>query len=243
MSSDATSMIWLAADYHFPATYSCRFLMSSIGSVQILPTPGSATVRLALIRTGVELFGIEYTRDDLFPVIRSVEIAIRPPKVIAVSAQSLRTYKASKDNRLANAHLEESITYREFAHTAGLITVYLQVPSRHCDAFRSVLKAIGYWGQASSFAQCTRVNRIAPAMSECAVSLRSFGSRASIRHLVTGLVTEFRDGTVTWEEVVAEKGQEGTSAVRHELYVWPMRLIERRGGDRVLLRCSIQESN
>lgn len=62
--------VWIAADYHFPSTYSCRIPMSSVSTALAMSTPGPATVRLALIRTGIKLFGLEMTRDELFPVVR-----------------------------------------------------------------------------------------------------------------------------------------------------------------------------
>jgi hypothetical protein len=72
--------IWLAADYHFPSTYSCRIPMSSMSSARVAPAPGPATVRLALIRRGIELFGIEGVRDELFPTIRALSVRVRPPE-------------------------------------------------------------------------------------------------------------------------------------------------------------------
>lgn len=46
---EQTGLGWLAADYHFPATYSSRLPFSSPNSALISPAPGPATVRLALI--------------------------------------------------------------------------------------------------------------------------------------------------------------------------------------------------
>src|SRR5262249_20927109 len=89
----ASQTIWLAADYHFPGTYSCRVPMSSMNSIRAMPAPGPATIRLALVRTGIELFGEKRTRHDLFPIIRSAEIAIRPPERVAISTQKIHAYK------------------------------------------------------------------------------------------------------------------------------------------------------
>jgi hypothetical protein len=70
------STLWLAAEYHFPSTYSCRIPMSSMSSASAMPAPGPATVRLALIRTGIEYIGIEAMRDTFFPDLCSVPIRI-----------------------------------------------------------------------------------------------------------------------------------------------------------------------
>jgi hypothetical protein len=66
-----TGLGWLAFEYHFPTTYSCRFPLSSSNSALISPAPGPATVRLALIRVGIEVFGRDVVRDKLFPTLRN----------------------------------------------------------------------------------------------------------------------------------------------------------------------------
>ncbi len=92
--SEAT-LGWLAADYHLPATYSCRLPLSSANSALISPAPGPATARLALIRASLELFGRDVVRDSLFPWIRAARVLIRPPERVAISGQVLRAYKAN----------------------------------------------------------------------------------------------------------------------------------------------------
>jgi hypothetical protein len=52
--------IWLEASYKFPCTYSIRRPGSSMTSAMALPAPGPGTVRLALTRTALELYGENY---------------------------------------------------------------------------------------------------------------------------------------------------------------------------------------
>src|SRR2546423_2086870 len=87
---------WLAAEYHLPSLYSCKVPMSSMNSALVLPAPGPATVRLALIRTSIELFGLECVRDELFPQIRAMGTRIRPPEWVAMTAQVLHAYKVDE---------------------------------------------------------------------------------------------------------------------------------------------------
>jgi len=89
----AQPMIWLAADYHLPLTYSYRMPMSSMNHAPTLPTPGPATVRLALIRCSVELFGREVTREEVFPILREMQVRIRPPEAVAISPHLLKALK------------------------------------------------------------------------------------------------------------------------------------------------------
>jgi hypothetical protein len=239
MHTSAHQLVWLAADYHLPGTYSCRVPMSSMSSARALPAPGPATIRLALVRTGIELFGLEYTRNTLFPVIRAAEIAIRPPACVAFSLQRIRAYKASPAGPRAVDRLDESITYREFAHAAGPMTVYINVPTQCTEAVREMLMAIGYWGQASSLAHCVSMEYATPESGQCAVPLRLLDEMQSVQKFVSCLVAELRDSEVTWEEITPEVHLERTDAIRLELYLWPMVIIEQRGGSRVLLRRSI----
>src|SRR5258708_6789441 len=121
------SRVWIAADYHFPSTYSCRIPMSSMNSASAMPAPGPATVRLALIRTGVELFGRNRVRDELFPILRSAAVRIRPPERVAISQQRIRGYKWSED-RQKQVTIQGSMIVRAMAQPSGPRSVFLQGP-------------------------------------------------------------------------------------------------------------------
>jgi len=121
-----TGLGWLAAEYHFPATYSCRLPFSSSNSALVSPAPGPATVRLALIRAGFEVYGRDLVRDTLFPWIRAAPIRIRPPERVAISGQVLRAYKAVE--KKGHVAYQESVVYRQMAHAEGTVTIYLELP-------------------------------------------------------------------------------------------------------------------
>ena len=108
----------------------------------------------ALIRTAIELFGVDRTRDALFPVIRSMPVRIRPPEKVALSRQLSRAYKANTGKRGGEPRLDSSITYREHAHAAGILTVYVRIPAESEAALGMSLANISYWGQSSSLANC-----------------------------------------------------------------------------------------
>src|SRR5437667_9488625 len=114
---ETAPLIWLRADYHLPALYSCRVPLTSDTSVRALPAPGPATVRLALIRTGIEVFDLSYVESVLFPLIRALPLHIRPPECVALSPQLLRAYKHSKV-------ISEAPISREMAHAEGLLSIY-----------------------------------------------------------------------------------------------------------------------
>jgi hypothetical protein len=197
---EQTGLGWLAADYHFPATYSCRLPFSSPNSALISPAPGPATVRLALIRVGVEIFGKDVVRDLLFPTIRSASVLIRPPERVAMSGQVLRAYKVVEKKR--HVSYQESVVYRQMAHAEGTMTVYLELPLQERNMWETLLMNIGYWGQTSSFASCLGVQERAPLRSECIRPLEGLSERTIIRPYSSCLHSEFRDAKVTWQEVV-----------------------------------------
>jgi len=131
--SDDQSGIWLTADYRFVAVFSYRMPMSSSAAARVLPTPGPATVRLALVRTGFELFGEEVTRETLFPTIRAMAVRIQPPEQVALSWQTIRRYKAT--SKRDAVILNEAPTEREMAHTGGTLRIAVNVPPRQEEPF------------------------------------------------------------------------------------------------------------
>lgn len=225
--------IWLAASYHFPTTYSCRIPTSSQSSALAMPAPGPATIRLALVRTGIELFGIDYVREEFFPMICNAEIRVRPPDKVAISNQLLRAYKAASSKTKSSAsRMVESITYRE-CHAEGVMTIYVKVTRDNQNVFKIVLKSIGYWGQSNSFTSCMEIRDQSPKSGECAIPLRHLNTSQSIQNFFSCIVSDFRDLQVSWEETQPILTPNKTPALRHELFVWPM-IIERHGSGKLL---------
>jgi hypothetical protein len=235
------SRVWLAADYHFPSTYSCRIPMSSMNSASVMPAPGPATVRLALLRTGIELFGLNVVRDELFPILRSATVRTRPPERVAISQQRIRGYKWSED-RQKRETIQESIIVREMAHARGPMTVFLQVPLESEQRMHRLLRAIGYWGQSSSLASCLGVTNMPPVPGECAMPLALHNRTLPLRPFFTCPVTEFRSDQLAWDEIVPGDGTPKTQVLRLELYVWPMITDYRHGTEKLLVRSPLFES-
>ncbi len=235
-----TSQIWIAADYHFPSTYSCRIPLSSANSALVMPAPGPATVRLALIRVGIEVFGGEITREELFPLLRSAAVRIRPPERVAISQQVTRGYKWSEGKHKRET-IQESIIVREMAHAAGPMTVFLQIPEAAEQRMHVLLRTIGYWGQSSSFASCMAISRTLPRPGECAIPLNLLDDTIPLRPFFSCLVTEFRSNQVSWYDVVPGSDRPKTSALRLDHYLWPMIMDYRQGTAKLLVRTPLFE--
>lgn len=236
---DTSDLIWFAADYHLSATYSCRTPLTSMSSALALPAPSPATVRLALIRTAIEVFGLEWVQHELFPIIRSAEVRIRPPERVAFSSQLLHAYKANKGDRYENDSLEESIVYREFAHATGALTVFLKIPSGSQEMFREILGAIGYWGRADSFTCCLQTYRSTPAEGDYAIPLRSVSQPFPLQHYYKSFVSEFGNDQVDWEEIMPDIHSTQARPIRIELYVWPLIISKRISSGELLVRQSL----
>jgi hypothetical protein len=230
--------IWLTADYTFASVFSYRMPMSSITAAQALPTPGPATVRLALLRTGFELFGEDATREHIFPIVRAMAVRIQPPERIAIGQQRLRGYKATKKHETIT--IKESPILRDMAHCAGSLRIGINVPSADEPLFRELFTGIGYWGQASGLAWCTDIGQETLAVTSCIAPLQSISRTQQIRGLFTGLATEFRQAAVAWQAVVPALHERQSCALHPNVYVWPLQVIEQRSTGIVLERCSIE---
>jgi hypothetical protein len=230
--------IWLTAEYTFASLFSYRIPMSSSVAAQALPTPGPATVRLALVRTGFELFGEDITRNDIFPTIRAMAVRIQPPERVALTWQTLCAYKATK--KQDEVKLTKAPIQREMVHTAGVVRIALTIPSVQERLFRELLEGIGYWGQASGLAWCTRITNDAPDAALCIRPMRLMHGTQQVATLFSRLATEFRSNTVEWEEVIPELSEQQSCAIKPEAYVWPLRVCEQHSAGQILERCSIR---
>ncbi len=234
------SLMWIAADYHFPSTYSCRIPMSSMTSASVMPAPGPATVRLALIRTGIELFGLEMGREELFPMLRAMTVRVRPPARVAISQHTLRAYKWSGSHQKGET-LQESITTREMAHASGPMTVYLQVPVSFERNIRPLLQAVGYWGQSSSLTSCLSITQTPPLPGECAAPLVSLDPSLPLQPFFSCLATEFSSRQLLWYDILPEEGRRKGKALQLAIYVRPMIIDYRHGTQKLLVRVPLRE--
>ena len=233
----ADNSAWLAAQYHMPLLYSCRVPMTSPLSGRALPAPGPATIQLALLRVGIELFGLERSRNELLPVIiRDVPI-VRPPDEIAISNQLVKAFKARDSGKV-----EEGMSYREYVHAKGNLTIYVSVPVHLIDLFTTLFKGVGYFGQTDSFATCVSVREANPEPGSYGQPLEKFKAVRPLGQYHTSFVTELRDERVSWAELNAADGDCNGSALRIRLHVWPLTVCECSSAGSRLRYCSLLQA-
>jgi len=144
---ESDEMLWLAAEYQMVAPYSIRIPMHSEASASMLPAPGPATVRLALIRIGIELFGYDFTQQVIFPILRTAALCIKPPSRVGMTYQVLSGHKVTQVN--GAPRIENSALYREFAHADSPLSVFIRIPGAREEMYRALLRGVGYWGQSA----------------------------------------------------------------------------------------------
>ncbi len=226
---------WLAADYHFPSTYSIRVPGSSMTNVKAMPAPGPGTIRLAMIRVGIELFGIDETKEVLFPHICSSELRVSPPERVSISPHLIKVYKPSSDKG-GHIRYQEGLAIREFAHAEGNMTIFMKVSIKNIDALKTILENIGYWGQASSLAYCVNISNQEP--NEVFSGMPIEQVKNVVGTYFSCFVSEFASKELKWADIVPESSDETTNSLRHLLYVWPLVICERRNGHTLLLKRS-----
>ncbi len=241
MSKQETKL-WLAADYHFPSTYSCRIPMSSTSNTVVTPAPGPSTVRLALIQTGIELFGLEVVQHELFPIIRSASVQIQPPEKVAISLHRLRAHKWTT-GKAGKQDFQESVILREMAHATEPLIVYIEVPPGEEERFRRLLQAVGYWGKTDSLTYCMSITLHVPDSRICVSPLRTLQSNYSVRQFFACVLTEFRDQQVTWQEIVPTLTSSKSRALRLDVYVWPMIVEHTSSRSKLLVRYPFSQDN
>jgi hypothetical protein len=124
---------------------------------------------------------------------------------------------------------------REMAHAQGGITIYLEVSSTEEALWSQMLMTIGYWGQTNSFATCLHVRQEAPQPQECAQPLQAAMPSIALSSFCSCILSEFRDSSVSWEEIDPFVPLGRTNPLKFSIYVWPLR-ISTHGAGKVLVR-------
>jgi len=99
-----------------------------------------------------------------------------------------------------------------------------------------MLRAIGYWGQSSSLASCIGVYESSPDPKECVTSLRNWKSHRPLEPFFSCILLEFRNGALSWGQVMPVVGAQKVETLTLDIYVWPLVISEQHGRGKLLLR-------
>ncbi len=212
-----------AAEFTFAVTYSIREPGTSITFAKACPVPGPGTVKLALSKVAIESYGETKTRQQIFPIIRDMDVSIRPPSCLSVSGHFLRAFK---NKFLNNGEVEHSISYREHVHTYGRLIIYHKIFGENQKLFETLFQAIGYWGEGSSLTYCLSIRNLEPKLGECITRLDTVTPRGLKDYQICYL-TDI-DHNATWDDIVAGR------ATSLFLYILPLKLVDQKRSGKVL---------
>jgi hypothetical protein len=122
------------------------------------------------------------------------------------------------------------------AHAEGSLSIYLQVPIPMQDDFCQLLQMIDYWGQASSFAWCTCIEKSPPPLDECVTPLRLLKNPVPLHPFFSSILSEFRDKTLSWNEIMPLVGNTSPNPLLMDISVWPLVQVKQHGSGMLLLR-------
>jgi len=129
--------------------------------------------------------------------------------------------------------IQESLMLREMAQTNDGMTIYISRAEGQEDQCRTLLQAVGYWGQTSSLAQCTIISQTAPVTGEYAVPVSSLDTQHPLASYFLCFASEFRDEQCSWKEVVEEiRGRE--EMLQLDVYAWPLIITHQQKAGKIL---------
>jgi hypothetical protein len=74
MKKETSNSIWLVAEFAFATTYSIREPGTSTTFIKACPIPGPGSIRLALMKASLELYGETRTRSEILPKVLDMDI-------------------------------------------------------------------------------------------------------------------------------------------------------------------------
>jgi hypothetical protein len=223
VNSTESVSIWLAAEYSFATTYSIREPGTSATFAKCCPLPGPGTVKLALLKMSIELYGKDITQRTIFPLVNKMNVLIRPPQSVSISGQFLHRIK----NDFRNSGGVQSMSVREHAQAMDSLHIYIECLEKEEAVISNLMSMIGYWGEGDSLAQCNCIKLANPITEECARKLDTiapFGLRGYELCYLTNLRSN-----ITWHDVIAGKG------IYLSLYVLPMTVTKQSRNSRTLM--------
>lgn len=176
--------MWLHAEYLSTALYSLKLstATSSGGKTLLAPTPYAA--KMALLDAAYRMEGIA-AAEVLWPMIRDLRVAFRPPAKAVVTNLFTKILKRSRGAPSPGyAHtgpLGKSIGYREYVHFSGSLGLAIS-PRREGeapDALLQLLATVNYLGKRGGFLQLVRAPEVLDVLSSEFVLLNQPGGQTT----------------------------------------------------------------
>jgi CRISPR-associated Cas5-like protein len=144
-------MTWLRADYEFASLFSYRIPDFSSQYALTSLLPGPSTIKLAMVASAIRYSGDVSFGEKIFNSIRNADIAVIPPKRIAVTNILIRRLKKKRQKI---GEFERTFGIRGYAHFSDPLRIYVNVPSETKDEIKNLLSRIRQLGSYDSIVYC-----------------------------------------------------------------------------------------
>lgn len=148
-------MTWLSADYEFASLFSYRIPDFSSQYALTSLLPGPSTVKLAIVATAIRYSGDVSQGERIFGIVRNSDIALVPPKGIAVSNVLIRRLKK---RRQKSGEFERTFGIRGYAHFSESLRVYMKVSNEAKDELKNLFARVRQLGSYDSIVYCKSVD-------------------------------------------------------------------------------------
>jgi CRISPR/Cas system-associated protein Cas5 (RAMP superfamily) len=145
--------MWIAANYHFPSTFSYKIPDFSMYYAASSPVPSPSTFKLALVSALISQTGdIQKTR-NFFNGIKTSEILFGLPEYLTIYKAFIKRLKKRRQER----GFDRTFGIREYVTLSGPLTIYLNVLEKLKNEVFLALKNIRYIGSSDSICSCMKV--------------------------------------------------------------------------------------
>ncbi len=148
---------WLLAKFKSTNFFSLKpaYATSSGGKSLLIPTPFA--IKMALLDVALRTLG-EQQGEILFPEIRSLQIAIRPPELAMVNNTFIKILRPHHSNQLKDVNgtglltsMGNTIAFREYVSFTGELELAFQ--GMAVESLSALLCQVNYFGKRGGFVQ------------------------------------------------------------------------------------------
>jgi hypothetical protein len=145
-------MRWLIAQYQPVGLFSLKIgeATSTGGKSLIIPTPFA--IRTALLDAAIRVQGVN-CGPQTFNSIKTLHLAVRPPKRAAVTSLFAKILKPERDTDKRGRAMQKTIAFREYVYLEGTLTLAFGGEQVHLNQVSPLLPHLTYLGKRGSFFQ------------------------------------------------------------------------------------------
>ena len=211
-------MPWLIATYQPVGLFSLKHgeATSTGGKSLLIPTPFA--LRTALVDAALRLEGVDRA-EEVFHLVKGLELAFRPPTRAAVSALFVKVLKPERPGSGKARFFQKTIAFREFVHWWGDLGLAFGGSEEALKAVAAWLPHITYLGKRGGFVQLTAPPTQADALPEGFYPLEPVALRQGFPLGLIQRVDEWGEA-LTWSKLnvySAEKIKVGRDRVRFDV--------------------------